>query len=237
MRIKTWNQISVIFALVLTAGLYQNFNVAKMWSLPVAEIDEIIRSSHARELLGKGYFDSLVIKAEGLSALHMAIYTEVHNSLPKKFKKRSLQVASAIIEESEKNGLDPVFVLAVIKTESSFNPLAKGSIGEIGLMQLRPCTAEWIAAKGKIPFRGKRTLENPVENVRIGTFYFKYLRNKFGGEAFKYLAAYNMGAANVRRMIAEDKKPREYSMRVMKNYRLTYQRLIASSGVVLIAQN
>jgi soluble lytic murein transglycosylase-like protein len=77
----------------------------------------------------------------------MAIYNEIYNSLPRKFKPRATAVTSMIIKESAKHDFDPVLVLAIIKTESSFNPLAIGGVGEIGLMQIRPETAEWIAKK------------------------------------------------------------------------------------------
>ncbi|HAW71136.1 MAG TPA: transglycosylase, partial [Firmicutes bacterium] len=58
-----------------------------------------------------------------------------------------LHYADTIKIEADRNGLDPMLVQAVVRVESRFNPSAKSSKGAIGLMQLMPETADWIAEK------------------------------------------------------------------------------------------
>jgi len=43
-----------------------------------------------------------------------------------------------IAREARKQGVDPRIAIAVAKVESSLNPRAKGSKGEIGLFQIMP---------------------------------------------------------------------------------------------------
>ncbi|MFN7453152.1 MAG: lytic transglycosylase domain-containing protein [Pseudobdellovibrionaceae bacterium] len=232
----TLKKATVVLSLSTLFMLYQNFDFSQYWKAQVKPIDEQARREHARELLGKFYAGSWAERAEDIPALHMSLYNEIYRSLPKKFKGQASALATTFIKESEIHDFDPVFVVAVIKTESSFNPLARGGVGEIGLMQLRPETAEWVAKKFKLKWHGKKTLENPVDNVRLGIAYLDYLREKFDGYANKYLSAYNMGASKVRRMYAAETKPREYSRKVMRHYKDTYARIVNTSTVSLIAK-
>jgi soluble lytic murein transglycosylase len=223
-------------SLMIIFVLFQNFDFSQYWKAQVAPIHEDGRRGHARELLGRFYEGSWAHRAENIPALHMAIYNEIYNSLPRKFKPRATAVTSMIIKESAKHDFDPVLVLAIIKTESSFNPLAIGGVGEIGLMQIRPETAEWIAKKKDLVWYGPNTLRNPVDNVRIGINYLSYLRGKFDRYANKYISAYNMGATKVRQLYASEVKPKEYSLKVMRHYKDTYAKLVTRSSFTLIAK-
>lgn len=236
-RSPLYSKIGAVTALFLTSLFYQNFTFNDGWKMNLIPVNEQVRATHARELLGKAYAGSAAQQVENANSLGMAIFNDVYKNLPKKYKNAAVELSSAILNESEAHEIDPVFVMAIIKTESSFNPLARGSAGEIGLMQLKPDTAQWIAHKFGIPWKGQKTLENPKMNVRIGIAYLDYLRDRFDGHANKYLSAYNMGAGKVCRMYANEQKPKEYSLRVMKNYHETYKRLAAATTLSLIAGN
>ena len=78
--------------------------------------------------------------------------------------------------------LDPALLAAVIYQESKFRADAKSSSGAIGLMQLRPQTAEGIAIRtGGTHFRVS-DLYNPEINVRYGSWYLRHLLDKYGDE-------------------------------------------------------
>ena len=92
--------------------------------------------------------------------------------------------------------LDPALLAAVIYQESKFRADAKSSSGAIGLMQLRPDTAEGIAIRtGGSRFQVS-DLYNPEINVRYGSWYLRQLLDKYGDEQLA-LAAYNAGQHNV----------------------------------------
>jgi soluble lytic murein transglycosylase len=194
----------------------------------LASIKQDERVEHARELLGKRYKKSAVSGTESRVELEQSILAIVEKRLPKKFKKRAYDVTEAIIVEANKHALDPFFVMAVIAGESSFNPEAKGPVGEIGLMQLRPETGKWMAKKIKTKWRGDRTLRDPVANIVLGAAYLSWLREKFEGHGQLYLAAYNMGPKNVKSALARKIRPKDYPIHVMKRYLAFYKDLQAA---------
>jgi soluble lytic murein transglycosylase len=100
--------------------------------------------------------------------------------------------------------LDPALLAAVIYQESKFRADAKSSSGAIGLMQLRPETAEGIAIRtGGMRFQVS-DLYNPEINIRYGSWYLRHLLDKYGDEK-DALAAYNAGQRNVDEWRAEGK--------------------------------
>lgn len=220
-----------------TGVLSKKFQHQQFSTSPVHEASRV---SHAKELLGKAYEDSDAQKIEGQDELNNIIHKKIRKSLPADWKKQSRQIAETVISESAKYSMDPIFVLAVIKTESKFNPTIVGRHGEIGLMQIKPSTAAWIAKKYKIQWDIQSNLQNPSANIQIGMAYIDYLRNKFKRKSIKYVAAYNMGPSNVQRLLAANIKPDQYNSKVMKNYRDFYS--VMTAGVSkpvfsLVAQN
>lgn len=207
---------------------YQNFSKANSTRHAQHSVDTKVRVSHAKELLGNGYVGSVAHKAEKIKDLHITIQEDVQRLLPKKYKGQAMALAETIIRVAKKYDFDPVFIMAVIKTESGFNPDVRGYSGEIGLMQIKPDTAKEAALNFGIRWRGGMSLESPVENVKIGVAYLAYLRDKFDGYANKYISSYNMGASRVRKLYKKDIKPKEYSTRVLKNYKEIYKRMVAS---------
>ena len=205
-------------------ALVLSFNAFAAVQRELASIKQEERVEHARELLGKGYKKTLK-KVESNKAMEQNILATVEARLPKKYKHKAYDVAEAIITEANKHSLDPFFVMAVIAGESSFNPEAKGPVGEIGMMQLRPSTGQWMAKLAKIKWRGERDLKDPVKNIRLGAAYLSWLRTKFEGHGQLYLAAYNMGPKNVKEALAKKVRPKDYPIHVMKRYLAFYKNI------------
>ena len=86
--------------------------------------------------------------------------------------------------------LAPHLVLAVMATESNFDPLAVSPKNAQGLMQLIPDTA----ARFKV-----RRITDPVQNIRGGMAYLRWLLAYFEGDLSLVLAAYNAGERAVER--------------------------------------
>ena len=80
-------------------------------------------------------------------------------------------------------------ILSLIARESSFDPGAVSSSGAIGLMQVKPATAEWLAKKQG---RSSGDLTNPTENLIAGMSYLNWLHRRLGGIT-PALHAYNVG--------------------------------------------
>ncbi len=193
-----------------------------------------IRRNHAKELLGKFYQSSVVRKqGDKIKSLSEYIFQSTQRELRSKWKGQARTIASAILTESKKYGFDPIFLMAVIENESSFNVEAVGSVGEIGLMQITPQTAQWISKKYDIPFRGAKTLKDPVANIALGSAYLSYLREKFDFKSNLYLAAYNMGTTKLIRNLAMQRVPLQYPSRVMQRYVRFYSQANAAHHVAM----
>lgn len=103
---------------------------------------------------------------------------------------------------SEKYNIDKNLVYGVVKTESGFNSNAVSGAGAIGLMQLMPDTAKFIAEQSEIVFE-KDKLTNAKYNITLGIIYLKYLMRKFT-EIEHILLAYNAGEGKVAEWLKTD---------------------------------
>ncbi len=183
------------------------------------------RIAHAKELLGSHYKHSAVRSIEKVENLESHVRAWVAQALKGKWRSRASKISRTVLEESRKHGLDPVFLLAVIQSESSFRPEVIGGAGEIGLMQIRVGTGRWIAERNKIAWKGRKTLKDPIQNIRIGAAYLAYLRETFDQHGRLYIAAYNMGPGNVESALENDVWPKDYPARVMRRYVAYYRQL------------
>ncbi|MDD5731279.1 MAG: lytic transglycosylase domain-containing protein [Patescibacteria group bacterium] len=113
-----------------------------------------------------------------------------------------LRYQEQIDKYSTEFGLEPALVSAVIYEESRFNPYSNSERGAIGLMQLLPETAEYISRKLKDKAFNPYKIADIDQNIRYGTYYLKYLDDKYG-DLDRVLAAYNAGEGNVDRWITE----------------------------------
>lgn len=105
-------------------------------------------------------------------------------------------VARHIVEQSHNKDIDPLYVAAVISTESNFLASARSKVGATGLMQLMPDTAREVA-QNQMGSRVIPSLTDPKTNISLGIDYLKYLEAKYKGDRFLALAAYNWGPGNV----------------------------------------
>lgn len=105
-------------------------------------------------------------------------------------------------------GLDPDLVLAVIETESNFNPNARSPKNAQGLMQLIPATAARF---------GVEDAWDPEQNIRGGMAYLSWLLKYFDGDVKLALAGYNAGEGAVERHggIPPYRETRNYVSRII----------------------
>ena len=115
-----------------------------------------------------------------------------------------LDYGDIVRQHAADNRLDAALVAAVIYTESRFRPHAVSKVGAMGLMQLRPVTAETIARMTGGTSFSVSDLYDPDVNVAYGTWYLRHLIDKYGVERTA-LAAYNAGETTVDTWIREHK--------------------------------
>src|SRR3984893_8410694 len=111
-----------------------------------------------------------------------------------------LRDASVIRAQAADKRLDPALIAAVIYAESKFEPRTS-SAGALGLMQILPETANFIAGKsGCIRFTTS-DLATPAINLAYGSWYLRYLLDHYNGRELPAIAAYNAGLATAHRWL------------------------------------
>jgi soluble lytic murein transglycosylase len=98
-------------------------------------------------------------------------------------------------------GLDPYVVAAVIREESSYDPRARSGVGAIGLMQLMPDTARFVAQELGRPLGELAALWEPPVNITLGSRYLAQLAARFR-DPLLAVAAYNAGPHRVQQWVA-----------------------------------
>lgn len=213
-----------------TIGFWQGYSHIRSTVAPRSNANLIlnsqIRISHAKELFGSHYSGSIVHRAELLTGVEDYILTRVEKDLPAKWKSEARNLTQLIISEAYANGMDPVFLLAVITRESRLKPEARGRHGEIGLMQIKPDTAEWIAKRSNLSWEGDESLLDPCQNIRIGVAYLSHLRKRYDRHSLHYISAYNMGPGRLQQLVKQNIAPKEYAGAVMSLYAGFYKDLV-----------
>ncbi len=194
------------------------------------------RLIHAKELLGGGFKKKIIRREKRSVGIPEFVAETTKRFLPRKFRFRSRAISNALLRSAERYELDPVFLMAVALNESSFDPHQVGSVGEIGLMQIRPSTAEWIAGLYSLEYRGERTLYDPVMNIWIGAALIHWLRREFDQNGPLYVSAYNLGPGKVREMVSSNRPPKAYVRAVLRRYVAIYEAYRARGSLTVLSQ-
>ncbi len=130
------------------------------------------------------------------------------------------QLSNVIYNESKKFHYDPMFILAIILTESSFIKGQKSWAGARGLMQLKPFVGRDVAPKAGVNWEGSNTLFQPESNIKLGSYFLFEQILKFG-DVKKAILAYNIGETRLRGLIRKNAPiPSKYFDKVMNNYKM-----------------
>lgn len=130
--------------------------------------------------LAKTAFDELDVKPLFYDEVYKLVYP--------------LHYAPKINAYSSIWNLDPYLVISLIKEESYFNTNAKSIYGAVGLMQLMPSTANFIAKNYKLYYN---SLYNPEDNLKLGTAYLSYVIKDCDNILYA-IAGYNGGHNNMK---------------------------------------
>ena len=177
----------------------------------IAKQKQIMKENEAKRLKQmESNFAQTQVKFQRSSAQ----VVEYKSSIPKSaMSDRAKHYLPFIYAESEKHELPAPLVLAIMHTESHFNPKAKSHVPAYGLMQIVPTTAGHDVNK---LFRGKdkpmkaSELYNPKINIETGTAYLKILDSRYlrgikdeDSATYAVIAAYNTGSGNIAKAFGE----------------------------------
>lgn len=145
--------------------------------------------------------------------------------LPKKgLLKRAKLYIKRVKKEARSFGMPVALVLAVIQTESYFNPMARSHIPAYGLMQIVPRSAGqdvYYYLYGKRRLLSPSYLYNANNNIKLGTAYLSMNYNKYlkaiknpKSRLYCTIAAYNTGAGNVARAFDGSTNPKSAAKKI-----------------------
>lgn len=123
-------------------------------------------------------------------------------------------LAKLIGEECENYELDPFLILAMIQVESRFDPIAVSNRGAIGLMQVMPGTASFVAEELGISINAGKSLYDPLINVRLGMYYISFLIERFES-IHDALVAYSVGPTRFQTTRSHKKQFPSYVRKVL----------------------
>jgi hypothetical protein len=129
----------------------------------------------------------------------------------------------AIAEEAAANGVPPALIDAVVRIESRYDPTAVGSIGEIGLMQVRPKTAALLGFQGTTA-----ELAEPRTNLRYGVGYLAKAWRLADGDLCRTLMKYRAGHGSDKMSALSI----EYCRRARQHLAAVGTEIVTSTGVL-----
>lgn len=108
-----------------------------------------------------------------------------------------------LLSDSTDYVVDEALVLAIIRKESGFYPLARSRARAAGLMQLMPATAAFISQDRRYRRTHRHKLHNPAINLALGQKYIGHLMTEphINGDLARMLAAYNGGPGNLNKWL------------------------------------
>ena len=108
------------------------------------------------------------------------------------------QFVSYLVSMAKYHEFDPLLILAIMKTESSFNPDARSHAGALGLLQVKPIVAREVERVWDLKGVDIKKLMDPFVNVNMGISYLSYLRTILGRDKARMLSGYNVGPTKVK---------------------------------------
>jgi soluble lytic murein transglycosylase len=162
---------------------------------------------------------------------------EVNSAIAKVAELYPAPYRQTIVNAAKARKLDPRFILALIRQESVFKPLAKSPAGARGLLQLTMDAAQKYAPGAGLNALRENQLYQPDTSITVGAEYLEHLGQLFPQMLEPVAASYNGGEDNVARWLqrAKHKDPgvftaeigfdetKGYVQKVMANYRVYRQ--------------
>ncbi len=134
---------------------------------------------------------------------------------------------------AQKYQVDPLWVLAIMWTESHYRTESVSSVGARGLMQIMPQTSKYLAYKLKKanygPFVPNQYFEftRPEINIEMGVYYLNYLLEKFNHNPELATIAYNVGPGRLKQIIKKGNYSAHRNL-YLKKVKRAYIRLASS---------
>lgn len=157
----------------------------------------------AQRLIGREIEQAALIAA-GQNRHHLAIIALNQTGRRQAYSWRfPMASKGTVLAQSRRHGVDPALVYGLMRAESAMQADARSPAGALGLLQLMPGTAQAVARRQGLDWRGAGSLHEPETNVPLGIARLSELQEEFDGDWVRVAAAYNAGHNAVRRWLDE----------------------------------
>lgn len=171
-----------------------------------AVLKDIVPADAAMQCTMKTVTQSHVIGADGTPH---TVLTYRAPFIPGFYGKLASRYAGTVMQQAQTHELSPSLILAIMQTESAFNPRAISPIPAYGLMQLVPQSGAldaYLYLYDERRLLDAEYLFHPMYNIELGTAYLKLLDSRYlraitnpQSRLYCTIAAYNTGAGRCRR--------------------------------------
>jgi soluble lytic murein transglycosylase len=144
----------------------------------------------------------LFVAALGALGLGIALLAPLFRTAVRDIGGLPIAHEAEIRQQAQDKHLSPALIAGVIYAESKFVDQTS-PVGALGLMQLMPDTAQFIAQRSGGTAFTIEDLSTPRVNIAYGSWYLRYLLDHYDGDEVRALAAYNGGMGNVNQWIGE----------------------------------
>ena len=150
----------------------------------------------------------------------------IMQSLDERTQKNFKPYLASVMNFSVDYQIDPFWIIAIMMVESNFNTKAISPKNALGLMQIKPDTAQFLyqlMRREVTPEEAAKNMHHPEENIEVGVFYLKKLLYNFRLNYRLATVAYNMGPTKLRNRLVEktlDVATFSYLVKVKESYSL-----------------
>lgn len=157
------------------------------WNWTIREFDDTQLLAAAKVAQQNGIYDRAINTAEK---------TIQHHDFNLRFLAPHRHEMHTVLQQ---HALDEAWVYGLIRQESRFIANIHSHAGAMGLMQVMPATAKWVAKKlGMQDYRTSLAVEINT-NLKLGTYYLKHMLTSFDDQPLLASAAYNAGPGRAKR--------------------------------------
>lgn len=200
--------------------LNQRVEANREWIWTIQHFDDAQLLAAAKVAQRYGIYDR---------AINTAIKTVTHHDFNLRYLAPYREQMRPVLRQQQ---LDEAFVYGLIRQESRFIADIRSGAGAIGLMQLMPATAKWVA--GKLGVRDFHTglVTDINTNLQLGTYYLKHVLDQLDDQPLLAAAAYNAGPGRARQW--RDTRPLEgaiYAETIPFNETRDYVKVVLSNSM------
>jgi soluble lytic murein transglycosylase len=167
-------------------------------AVKLAQLDLRLESIREWNFAIRGFEDDgLLLAAE--YARRMGLYDRAINTAERTAARHDYSLRymtpfqSEFTNAAREQGIDVELLYGIARQESRFVADIVSSAGAVGLMQLMPGTARWVAKQLAVSGYSPARIANAELNTQFGAFYFKYWQERLGRLPALAAAAYNAG--------------------------------------------